>query len=125
MSRRPPRLPIREAFQLLELTDSMVVGHIRAGSSYEEKTALLHELVRSQRKALMRRYHPDVCEDELERCQQINEAADILLEYARVGPGQHPPPPQPRVVVFRTSSWGSSTTTSTGTGSWWSGWGFD
>lgn len=107
----PERPTIEGDLSILGLTGADISKAISSGSNYDEKTELLHALIRSRRKELMRRHHPDVAgEAGLDRCQSINAACDRLLGAVRVGP---PPRPQGAVSFQFGSGWTTSTTTST------------
>ena len=104
-----------QAFQLLRLSQaeiSQTIGEVPDGPDiWSRRTEAFRDLIKQRRKDLLREFHPDVCKDPdaLQKSQEINRVADMLLAT------QILPPPRPvRRPVMQSFHFGNDFT-STGT----------
>jgi hypothetical protein len=89
-----PKL-LQDAFLLLELIGVPMIQQFLRKPDVQV-IPQIHKLVKTQRKRLAKKYHPDLNPKHLERFKRINSVCDLLLTL-RYEP---PPPPPDEVVVY-------------------------
>ena len=119
MSQPPHQDVMREytpeqAFRILGITQADADAVIQAvpekgeAGVWERRTQAFHDLIKKQQKALLRKYHPDICKDSdaLDKTQEINRVADLFLAMKIL------PRPKPRPIP-QTDQFYSNTGTGT------------
>ena len=107
-------ISIQDACTILELPLSVWTLHQRM--DFKQAVECLESfkiVVKTQRKLLAKRYHPDKANGDDSKMKEINNIVDLLMKVKLQ-------PPKPMVIRFNMSS--SSTTTNTTSSTYYSRW---
>ena len=85
---------LAHTFSFLELMENPVVQSF-IKQPQVNLIPKLHRIVKQQRRALAKKYHPDLNPKHAERFKKINNACDILLTLR-----YQPPEPPPATVIY-------------------------